>query len=148
MKTDLVYWEDEIGKTPKKISVDVSPYGIELGTRAEWQMGIAAEDKKVEANVLIPIKIQPVEVPEGAIVLPCIFMRHALGIVTGITCSGRCKPVEEERTISEVLFHPIESGVIYKNELLTVINIIPAAIEEELPSKEAVYRWMQKRYEE
>jgi hypothetical protein len=80
MKTDIVYWEDEIGKTSKKVTVDARPYGIQLGMRAEWQMGIAAEDKKVEANVLTPINVMPVIVPEGAIVLPCIFMRHALGI--------------------------------------------------------------------
>ena len=148
MKTDLVYWEDEIGKTPKKISVDASPCGVQIGKKGEWQMAVAAEDKKVEANVLIPIKIQPIEVPEEAIVLPCIFMRHALGIVASIASVGMPKAVEEKRTISQVLFHPIESGVIYKDELLAVINVLPATVEEELPNKEAIYRWMQKRYEE
>ncbi len=148
MKTDIVYWEDEIGKTPKKVTVDASPYGVQIGKKGEWQMAIAAEDKKVEANVLAPIKIQPIEVPGGAIVLPCIFMRHALGIVASLASVGMPKTVEEKRIVSQILFQPIESGVVYANELLAVINILPATVEEELPNKEAVYKWMQKRYED
>jgi len=146
LKVDIVYWEDEIGKSLNRVSVDVHPFGIQVGMRAEWQMAVAAEDKEVKAQMMVPIDIKPVDIPAKAIVLPCFFMRHALGIVTSLASLGRPLRVEDERRISQVLFYPIQDGLIRKDELLAVINIFPAAMEEPLPNKEAVYRWMSQRY--
>jgi len=148
MKVDMTYWEDEIGKTPKKITVEAGPCAIFVRSKAEWQMAVAAEDKKVEANKMVPIKIAPIELPRGAIALQCFFMRHALGVVASLASVGKPKSVEEARIITQALFNPIEDGIVYKDELLTIINIFPAAIGEELPDKEAVYKWMEQRYTE
>lgn len=148
MKVDMTYWEDEIGKTPKKITVEAGPCAIFVRSKAEWQMAVAAEDKKVEANKMVPIKIEPVEIPGGAIAVHCFFMRHALGVVVSLASVGKPKPVEEDRIADRAIFSPIEDGIIYKGEILAIINIFPAAIGEELPDKEAVYAWMQQRYKE
>ena len=146
MKVDIVYWDDNIGKTIKKLTVDAEPFGIQVGMRAEWQMVVADEDKEVKEGKMVPIRIKSIVIPERAIALPCFFMRHALGIVESLTSIGKPRLVEMERKVTHALFYPIQDGIIHEGELLSVINVFPAAIEEPLPNREAIYRWMERRY--
>lgn len=144
-KIDLVYWKNTIGGDVEKMSVEAFPYGFTLGTRGRWQMLIAAEDVEVEANRAVVIKIREVRIPADVIVLPCYFMRHALGYIPSLASIGRPYKIEEKRTIKEVFFHPIADGKIRKGELLAVANIFSTTIERKL-TRGSVERWMRERY--
>lgn len=144
-KMDIVYWKDTIGGEKEKMATEAFPYGFTLGPRGEWEMLIAAEDAKVEANKAVVIKIRDVRIPARTIVMPCYFMRHALGYIPSLASVGRPYKIEEKRTLKEVLFHPIADGEIRAGELLAVVNIFVTTVERKLHSK-AVERWMKERY--
>ncbi|RZN70172.1 MAG: DUF22 domain-containing protein [Candidatus Methanolliviera hydrocarbonicum] len=126
VKIDIVYWKDKMGGEIRKVSTEAFPHGFEMNPKGEWEMLLAAEDKDIRANELIDIAVKKIEIPEKAVIVPCYFVRHALGTVATTGGVGMPKPVEEKRTIDTVIFHPIFDGEIHKGELLAVINIFYA----------------------
>jgi len=144
-KIECVFWKDKIGGEADKLATEAFSYGFSVGPHGEWEMVIAKEDKEVRKNELVNIKIKEIEVPEKSIVLPCIMMRHALGIVSSLAAAGKPKSVEERRVLDEAIFHPLFDGVVSKGELLCVVNIFYAAVERRL-ARGAAEKWLRERY--
>jgi hypothetical protein len=144
-RIEHVYWKDKIGGEIERQVTDAFSYGFSVGPHGEWEMLIAKEDKEVKKDVSVNIKIEEVEIPKKAIVLPCVIMRHALGSVVSIAFVGMPMSVEENRTLKEVIFHPISDGKVGKRELLCVVNIFYASIERRL-AKGAAEKWLRERY--
>ncbi len=144
-KIECVYWKDKIGGETERLVTEAFSYGFTVGPHGEWEIVIAKEDKEVKKNELVNIKIEEIDVPPKAIVLPCFIQRHALGIVPSLATVGKPTPVEERRVLDEVIFHPICDGVVNKGELLTVVNIFYAAIERRL-ARGAAEKWLRERY--
>jgi len=144
-KIDCIYWKDKIGGETERLTTEAFSYGFTVGPHGEWEMLIAKEDKEVKKNELVDIKIKEIELPPKAIVLPCLIMRHALGIVSSLSSVGEPKNVEERRVIDEVLFHPICDGVVNRGDLLGVVNIFYASVERRL-ARGAAEKWLSERY--
>jgi hypothetical protein len=144
-KIKLVYWKDKIGGETEKLVTNAFRYGYTIGSKGEWQMLIAKEDKEVKENEITNIRIKKLEVAEGAVVMPCFIMRHALGVVSALTSAGEPKEVEEKRVFDEAIFHSLNEGVVNEGELLGVVNILYAAIERKLV-RETVEKWLMQRY--
>ena len=144
-KIELVCWKDKIGGEIERQVTDAFSYGFTVGSHGEWEMAIAKEDKEVSKNELVNIKIEDIELPPKAIVLPCNIMRHALGIVSSLAAVGQPKSVEEKRVLNEAIFHPIFDGKVSKGELLSVVNILYAAVERRL-ARGAAEKWLRERY--
>ncbi|MBK5190717.1 MAG: DUF22 domain-containing protein [Methanosarcinales archaeon] len=144
-KINYVYWKDKIGGETEKQELEAFSYGFTVGPHGEWEMLIAKEDKEVKKNELVNIKIEEIEFPPKAMVLPCNIMRHALGIVSSLAAVGEPKSVEERRVMDEALFHPICDGVVNKGDLLSVVNIFYASVERRL-ARGAAEKWLSERY--
>ncbi len=144
-KIECVYWKDKIGGEIERRTTEAFSYGFTVGPHGEWEMVIAKEDKEVRKNELVNIKIGEIEVPEKAIVLPCVIMRHALGVAASLATPGMAKPVEERRVLDEVIFHPFADGKVSKGELLCVVNIFYATVERRL-ARGAAEKWLRERY--
>ncbi len=144
-KIELVYWKDKIGGETERAKVDSFSYGFTVGQHGEWEMAVAREDKEVRKNELVNIRIENIELPPKAIVLPCTIMRHAFGVVLTLTTVGKPKTVEERRVLDEVIFHPLFDGKVGKGELLCVVNILYAAVERRL-ARGAAEKWLRERY--
>ena len=144
-KIELVYWKDKIGGETERAKVDSFSYGFTVGQHGEWEMAVAREDKEVRKNELVNIRIEDIELPPKAIVLPCTIMRHAFGVVLTLTTAGKPKTVEERRVLDEVIFHPLFDGKVGKGELLCVVNILYAAVERRL-ARGAAEKWLRERY--
>jgi len=144
-KIEFVYWKDKIGGKIERQVTDAFSYGFTVGTHGEWEMAIAKEDKEVSKNELVNIKIEDIELPPKAIVLPCNIMRHALGIVSTLSAVGEPKNVEEKRVLDEAIFHALADGKVGKGELLCVVNIFYAAVERRL-ARGAAEKWLRERY--
>ena len=144
-KINYVYWKDKIGGETEKLVTEAFSYGFTVGPHGEWEMLIAKEDKEVKKNELMNIRIEKIELPPKAIVLPCNIMRHALGIASSLAAVGEPKGVEERRVLDEVLFNPICDGVVNRGDLLSVVNIFYAAVERRL-ARGAAEKWLQERY--
>jgi hypothetical protein len=99
----------------------------------------------VKKNEAVNIKIEDVEVPRKAIILPCAVMRHALGFVSSLAFVGMPVTVEETRILKEVIFTPLFDGKVGKGELLCVINVFYASIERRL-ARGAAEKWLRERY--
>ena len=123
MEVEVVYWKNDIGGVISKKKVDVLPYGYQLSNIAEWRMLIAAEDVEVRAFKPTIIKIEKVDIPENTIVSPLSIMRHALGTVIDVFQPGEPKKVEEKKTITSVVFMPVEDGNVERGQLIGVINV-------------------------
>lgn len=144
-KIELVYWKDKIGGEIERKVTEAFSYGFTVGTHGEWEMAIAKEDKIVSKNEVVNIRIEDIELPPKAIVLPCNIMRHAIGIVSTLATVGPLKSVEERRVLDEAIFHPLADGKIGKGELLSVVNIFYAAVERRL-ARGAAEKWLRERY--
>jgi hypothetical protein len=144
-RIEHVYWKDKIGGELERQVTEAFSYGFTVGPHGEWEMLIAKEDVEVKKDVSVNIKIEEVEVPKKAIVLPCPIMRHALGIVSSIAFVGTPMSVEENRTLREIIFYPVSDGKVGKGELLCVVNIFYASIERRL-AKGAAEKWLRERY--
>ena len=99
-KIELVCWKDKIGGEIERQVTDAFSYGFTIGSHGEWEMAIAKEDKEVSKNELMNIKIEDIELPPKAIVLPCIIVRHALGIVSSPAAGGQPKGREEKTVLT------------------------------------------------
>lgn len=145
VKLECVYWKDKIGGERAKLETEAFSYGFTFGPHGEWEMAIADEDKEVKKGEPVTIKIHEIEVPPKAIALPCIVMRHALGIIAALAQVGKPKVVEERRVFDEVIFQPICDGVVHRGELLGVVNVFYAAIERRL-ARGAAEKWLIERH--
>ncbi|MCS7115937.1 MAG: DUF22 domain-containing protein [Nitrososphaerota archaeon] len=144
MKVNITYWNDRIGGTLVKKTVDAYNYFYKVGPAGSWQMVVADEEKTVQANVVTNIKINKIVIPEESIIFPCSVMRHALGFVVSVVSLGKPKKIEEQRIIDEVLFYPIHNGMICKGDLLGVMNVLYAHPEHEL-LEDSVISWLKER---
>ena len=145
VKIECVYWKDKIGGEPAKLETEAFSYGFTFGPHGEWEMVIANEDKEVKKNELVNITIQEIKVPPKAIALPCIVMRHALGLVAALASVGKPKIVEEGRVFDEAIFQPISDGLVHKGELLGVVNVFYASVERRL-ARGAADKWLMERF--
>ncbi len=124
MGVDIVYWVDRVGGVIDKIrDIELKPFGYKMAPIAQWKVLVAAEDVFVEKGKPCVIKIKPVIIPENTIVGPLNIMRHAFGTVIDVIECGIPDKVEEKKCISEVLFIPIESGVVKKGDLIGVLKV-------------------------
>ncbi len=144
-KVELVYWKDKIGGEIERLETEAFSYGFTIGNHGEWEMLIAKEEKEVKKNEATNIKIEKVEIPPKSIAVPCPIMRHALGIVSSLTSTGKPKGVEERRLLDEVIFHPLFDGNINRGDLLCVVNVFHAALEQRL-ARGAAEKWLHERY--
>ena len=110
-RIEHVYWKDKIGGELERQVTDAFSYGFTVGPHGEWEMLIAKEDKVVKKNESVNIKIEDVEVPRKAIILPCAVMRHALGFVSSLAFVGMPVTVEETRILKEVIFTPLFENI-------------------------------------
>jgi len=99
VRIECVYWKDKIGGKTEKLETEAFSYGFTVGPHGEWEMAIANEDKEVKRNELVSIRINEIDLPPKAIALPCIIMRHALGVVVSLATVGEPKNVEERRVL-------------------------------------------------
>ncbi len=144
-KIKYVYWEEEIGGDTGVLETAAYSYGYTVGPHGEWEMLIAREDKEVQKDTSVAIKIEEVEIPPKSIVLPCPTLRHALGVVLSVGTPGKPTAVEERRVIKEAIFHPISDGTVHKGDLLTVVNVLYAALERRL-ARGAAEKWLTERF--
>ena len=144
VKIRYVYWEDEIGGKTCVLETVAYRYGYSVGPHGEWEMLIAREDKDVQKDQTVAIKIDEVEIPPKSIVLPCPTLRHALGVVLA-GAPGGPKAVETRRSLKEVVFLPIHDGTVHKGEVLTVLNVFHASPERRF-ARGAAEKWLQERY--
>lgn len=144
-RIEHVYWKDKIGGKLGRQVTEAFRYGFTVGPHGEWEMLIAKEDAKVKKDVTVNIKIEEVEVPSNAIVLPCPIIRHALGIVASIVFTGAPMSIEERRTLKEVIFLPVADGKVGKGELLCVVNVFYTFVERRLARGNAE-KWLRERY--
>ncbi|MBN1454819.1 MAG: DUF22 domain-containing protein [Methanomicrobia archaeon] len=144
VKIRYVYWEDEIGGKTCELETIAYRYGYSVGPHGEWEMLIAREDKDVQKDKTVAIKIEQVEIPEKSIVLPCPTLRHALGVVLA-GAPGGPMAVETRRFLKEVVFLPIKDGTVHKGDLLSVVNVFHAAPERRF-ARGAAEKWLQERY--
>lgn len=144
-KIELVYWKDKIGGEKEKLSTEAFNMGFSVGPHGEWELLIAKEDKEVKKNELTTVKIEEIELPAKSIAVPCIIMRHALGVVYALSAAGKPMKLEERRVLDEVIFLPLFDGKIGKGELLSVVNVLYASIERRL-ARGAAEKWLRERY--
>jgi len=144
-KIDIVYWKDKIGGEKGSLSADAFTTGFTVGPHGEWELLTAKEDKAVKKNELVNLKIEEVELPPKSIAMPCFIMRHALGVVISLAAVGKPGTVEKRRVLDEVIFHPLCDGVVNKGELLCVVNVLHAAVEQRL-ARGAAEKWLRERY--
>jgi hypothetical protein len=145
VKIESVIWKDELGGEIERKVIDAYSYGFSVGPHGVWELIIAKENKEVKKNELTNIKIEDIVLPPKAIALPCVIMRHALGLVVSLVAAGKPKLVEERRTLNEAIFHPLFDGTINKGDLLCVVNVFYASIERRL-RKGAAEKWLHERY--
>jgi hypothetical protein len=144
VKIRYVYWEDEIGGKTCVLETVAYRYGYSVGPHGEWEMLIAREDKDVQKDQTVTIKIEEVEIPPKSIVLPCPTLRYALGVVLA-GAPGGPMAVETRRILKEVVFLPISDGTVHKGDLLSVINVLHATPERRF-ARGAAEKWLQERY--
>ncbi|HDS46057.1 MAG TPA: DUF22 domain-containing protein [Methanomicrobia archaeon] len=144
-KIKYVYWEDDIGGKKCVLETVAYRYGYSVGPHGQWEMLIAREDKDVQKDQTVTIKIEEVEIPPKSIVLACLTLRHALGVVLTADAMGKPKGVETRRVLDEVVFLPIHDGTVHKGELLTVVNVFHATPERRF-ARGAAEKWLQERY--
>ena len=128
----------------EKFVAEAYNYGYSVGPRGEWRMVISLEEREVLAHKDVEVQIEPIKIPEGSIIFPCIVQRNALGYLAGLTRQGKPKKIEEEREFDMAVFHPIRDGTIEYGELLGVVNILYAKAEVRLV--EAYEKWIAERY--
>jgi len=144
-KIKIVCWKDKLGGEIEEVETEAFSYGFTVGPHGEWEMLIAAEDKEVKKDELVPVKIEEIELPPKSIVVPCCIMRHALGIVASLGCVGTQKKVEERRVVNTVVFNPLFDGTVHRGELLCVTNVLYASIDRRL-ARGTAEKWLQERY--
>lgn len=124
MGVDIVYWLDKVGGILDRLeNIDLKPFGYRMAPIAQWKALIANKDTYVEKGKPCIIEIKPIVIPENTIVNPLNIMRHALGVVLDAIECGIPEKVEEKKCISEVLFLPIESGIVKKGDLIGVFEV-------------------------
>ncbi|MDY6930324.1 MAG: DUF22 domain-containing protein [Halobacteriota archaeon] len=111
---------DEAFERSKKFSI-TSEQGV-LNT------AIAAENVKVLANTVTPIRIELIHIPKNHTIQPCAYNRHPIG---GIISVAEEKPrdVTENRSIEFVMFIAWENGTVEKGDVLGVVDTLPIKIE-------------------
>lgn len=137
----IVFWNDKGEIERQDIETTVTSY--DLGTLGIWESVISQEDKKVKNDKVEKITIKKIKLPPRAIVIPCIFKRHALGYVESVGSPGKAKKIEEDREIKEVYFRPVSDGEIKTDDLLAVLNVLYARPKGE-PSQSEM-KWFKRR---
>lgn len=123
MKVEMSYWVDEVGGKVGRTEIELKPFGYIMAPVTQWELLVADEDVRVEKGKPVILKIRPVYIPENTMVGPLSIMRHALGVVQDVVECGVPGKVEEEKCISKVLFIPVESGEIKKDDLVGVLKV-------------------------
>ncbi len=108
------------GRIEKK-NIEVRPFVYRRKSTAKWDLLLSNENVEVREGELAEIEIKPLKIEKNAIVCPLCSMRNAIGTVLDVV--GTHGKVEEEKRIDRVLFLPVYSGTIKKNQLLGVLNI-------------------------
>ena len=55
-----------------------------------------------------------------------------MGFVAGAVDAGLPKPIDEKRTIHEVMFYPVAGGSVQEGDVLGVVNVLYAQPEYDL----------------
>jgi len=123
MKVEMTYWVDEIGGKLERRELELKPFGYRMAPVTQWEMLIADEDITVEKGKPVILKVKPIYLPENTMVGPLSIMRHALGVVQDVVECGIPERVEDEKCINKVLFIPVESGEVKKDDLIGVLKV-------------------------
>ena len=123
MKAEMLYWVDRVGGKVEKLEVELKPFGYKMAPVTQWKTLIADGDAEVERGKPTIIKVKTIEIPENTIVGPLNIMRHALGVVADVVECGIPGRVEEDKCVSQVLFVPIEDGVVKDGDLVGVLKV-------------------------
>ncbi|WP_290726103.1 DUF22 domain-containing protein [Archaeoglobus sp.] len=122
MKIKMLYWADKVGGKVESLDLELKPFGYKIAPVIQWKTLIADEDVEVERGKPVVVKVRTVDIPENTIVGPLNIMRHALGTVIEVEC-GVPDRVEDEKCISQVLFVPVDDGVIKAGYLVGVLKV-------------------------
>jgi hypothetical protein len=95
-----------------------------------WELLIADETVRVKAGELTRIKIKELKLPPNTVVVPLGIMRNAYGSVLDVVQLGKPSKVEEEKTIHQAIFLPIEDGKIEEGDLIGVINVYYVGVSD------------------
>jgi len=123
MKVEMLYWVDYVGGKVERLDVELKPFGYKMAPVTQWKTLIADEDVEVERGKPVVVKVRTVDIPENTIVGPLNIMRHALGTVIDVVECGIPDRVEEEKCIDQVLFVPVDDGVIKAGDLVGVLKV-------------------------
>ncbi|MBO8182508.1 MAG: DUF22 domain-containing protein [Archaeoglobus sp.] len=114
----------------RRTAVKVSEMWYRRWHLAEWIPLISDEDVNVKKGNPILIRISSIEIPGNTIPVPLFIMRNAYGIVLDLHLHGRPKKIEENRTVSEVLFMPVFDGEVQRGDILGVLNVYNVSVGE------------------
>ncbi len=119
-KAFLKYSEDDI--KDKKLKY-IHPTCFKRKDKARWDIVVSDEDRIVEKEKPVMIKIRDLIIPENSIITPLYVMRNATGTLLGVYQPGIPPEIGEEKYISHALFMPVIDTEIKKGDLLGVINV-------------------------
>jgi hypothetical protein len=123
MKVKMLYWADQVGGKVERLNVELKPFGYRMAPVTQWKTLIAEEDVEVEKGKPVVVKVRTIDIPENTIIGPLNIMRHALGTVIDVVECGIPDRVEEEKCIDQVLFVPVDDGVIKAGDLVGVLKV-------------------------
>ncbi len=123
MRAEMVYWVDNVGGTTERLRIELKPFGYRMAPVTQWRTLIAEEDVEVSKGEPVVIKVRTIEIPENTIVGPLHIMRHALGTITDVVECGIPGKVEESKCIDQVLFVPIDDGVVKAGDLVGILKV-------------------------
>lgn len=119
MYVNMVYWKNN---NIERKRVEVSPAVFKMTGYAYWKILVAEEDVNVKRNEVSVVKIKEILLPSNTIVSPLSIMRHGLGVVLDV-CEEKPSRVEDAKKLVNVVFLPIDDGVIKKGDLLGVVKV-------------------------
>lgn len=113
---------------------EVPEYWYRRWNVAEWLPLIADEDTYVRPGEARFLRIKRVEIPPETIPVPLSMMRHAFGTVIDVYHAGKPKKVEEQKTITHVLFMPVFEGEIRRGDVVGILNVYYISTGERIRS--------------
>jgi hypothetical protein len=123
-----VCWRDNGNIYREKMTTEV--FGYTRSHIGEWESVVAGERMKIKAGEVARIRIKELKIPPNTVIVPLNVMRNTTGVLLDVVQLGRPSKVEEEKTISQAVFLPVEDGVIEEGDLLGVINVYYVGVKD------------------
>ncbi|MEM0202803.1 MAG: DUF22 domain-containing protein [Archaeoglobaceae archaeon] len=135
----MVYRSGE-GVIRKTVKLD--PFGFQRKPVARWELLIADERKKLQAGKACLVAVKKLKIPRNSLIYPMHIMRNPYGVFIDVVLEKLAR-VEEEKTISKVVFLPLIDGEISKGDLIGIINIYDVEVSTVEKLKSWVSEWIE-----